>query len=310
MMNYDVFKKAVEDTFKDYLPEKYREMSVSVCPVRKVNAVLDAINLTNQGNRRGIYPIIYINDMYEHYKSTADFRMVLQAAADMIENCTLKESNIDSMCDFSKIEENVVIQLVNTERNRSMLADMPHRRFGELSIVYRWILGRGSKDETFSALVNHRIAEQAGMYDPHLFKAAIRNTRCSMELAVGKMFDVIYANYMHLGVSEELTKLLLEQTSDCKDIYMIKDKLGNYGSAFMLFHEIWCDLAEEIGDDLYIAPLACSWIAVMPVSVEFAQQKLKKLVSDFFACEEFSEDCLSEQIYFYDRNAKQLGRLI
>lgn len=31
MMNYEIFKEVVKDSFKDYLPEQYKDMELRVC---------------------------------------------------------------------------------------------------------------------------------------------------------------------------------------------------------------------------------------------------------------------------------------
>lgn len=58
MMKYDIFKEVVADTFKDYLPEQYKNMEVQVVSANKVNRVLDGINLINPGVDKNVSPTI------------------------------------------------------------------------------------------------------------------------------------------------------------------------------------------------------------------------------------------------------------
>lgn len=48
MMNYEIFKEVVKDSFKDYLPEQYKDMELRVCSVNKVNRMMDGINLIGE----------------------------------------------------------------------------------------------------------------------------------------------------------------------------------------------------------------------------------------------------------------------
>ena len=82
MINYEIFKEVVVDTFKDYLPEQYRDMKLQVASVNKVNRIMDGINLTGDNSERNLSPTIYINDMYNYYMECNDLKEVLQAAAD------------------------------------------------------------------------------------------------------------------------------------------------------------------------------------------------------------------------------------
>lgn len=69
MMNYEIFKEVVKDSFKDYLPEQYKDMELRVCSVNKVNRMMDGINLIGGSEVKNVSPTIYINDMYDHYKA-------------------------------------------------------------------------------------------------------------------------------------------------------------------------------------------------------------------------------------------------
>lgn len=56
MMKYVIFKEVVADTFKDYLPEQYRNMDLRVESVNKVNRMLDGITLVSAGVDKNISP--------------------------------------------------------------------------------------------------------------------------------------------------------------------------------------------------------------------------------------------------------------
>ena len=42
--------------------------------------------------------------------------------------------------ELSEAKDNIVFQLVNTEQDREMLADVPHREYQDLSVIYRWVV--------------------------------------------------------------------------------------------------------------------------------------------------------------------------
>lgn len=53
MMNYEIFKEVVKDSFKDYLPEQYKDIELRVCSVNKVNRMMDGITrITTNGLKR------------------------------------------------------------------------------------------------------------------------------------------------------------------------------------------------------------------------------------------------------------------
>lgn len=56
MMNYEIFKEVVKDSFKDYLPEQYKDMELRVCSVNKVNRMMDGINLIGGAEVKNVSP--------------------------------------------------------------------------------------------------------------------------------------------------------------------------------------------------------------------------------------------------------------
>ena len=59
MMKYEIFKEVVADTFKDYLPEQYRNMDLRIESVNKVNRMLDGITLVSAGADKNISPACF-----------------------------------------------------------------------------------------------------------------------------------------------------------------------------------------------------------------------------------------------------------
>ena len=77
MMDYEIFKEVVKESFLSCMPDGYQGMEVSVVPVEKVNRRLDGLNLFKTGAEKGISPTIYINDIYGEYLKTGDLQETL-----------------------------------------------------------------------------------------------------------------------------------------------------------------------------------------------------------------------------------------
>lgn len=72
-------------------------------------------------------------------------------------------TNRETVSELPKIEPGqfdvkIIFQLINTERNKSLLEDMPHRELEDLSIIYRAFVG--NKDDVIGSItITDSIAE-------------------------------------------------------------------------------------------------------------------------------------------------------
>ena len=96
MMNYEIFKEVVKEKFRDYLPEKYRDMELVSGTVNKINVTLDAISLQGKGDMK-VSPTLYIDSLYKEYEQTEDLEATLKSAAEgMVKNIEqMPEINTD-----------------------------------------------------------------------------------------------------------------------------------------------------------------------------------------------------------------------
>ena len=175
MMKYEIFKEVVADTFQNYLPEEYKNMEMKVVSVNKVNRMMDGINLIGGSGEKVVSPTIYINDMYDHYKLCNDLKEAIQSGTDRMVKAFEQCPEMPRI-ELAEARDNIVFQLVNTEQNRDMLAEVPHREFQDLAVIYRWVV-KVDADGIQSTMVRNSLAEQLGLNEEQLFKLAVENTR-------------------------------------------------------------------------------------------------------------------------------------
>ena len=244
MMNYEIFKEVVKDSFKDYLPEQYKDMELRVCSVNKVNRMMDGINLIGGSEVKNVSPTIYINDMYDHYKACNDLKEAIQAGADRMVNA-FKMCPEAPRIDFAEAKDNIVFQLVNTEQNKEMLAGVPHRDFQDLSIIYRWVI-KMDDDGIQSTLIQNSLAEQLGVNEEQLFKMAAENTRRIFTPRIRSMNEVIFERYCKFLNSLDVSfKITINNKN--KDMEQVRDYvfLQEKEDGFNGFRKIYNDIMEK-----------------------------------------------------------------
>ena len=303
MMNYEIFKEVVAEKFMDYLPEEYKNMKLEVRPVEKVNKMMDGLTLTGEGVR--ISPTMYINNMYDHYLQTEDLQEVLVSAAKTMDEAMREAPEILPSVDMSKAKDNIVFQLINTEQNKEMLADVPNRQFQDLSIIYRWVF-KVEDAGVQSTVVRNNLAEQLGLTEEQLFKLAVENTRRIFPPTVRNMNDVIRDMFMKDGMPPEMAEMMIGEIPPEQSMYVISNERGLNGAISMLYEDKLHTLAEELETDLYIMPSSVH--EVIAVSSNMGDpNELAKMVTEINMDQVSLDERLSNQVYHYDKDLRKLS---
>lgn len=303
MMNYEIFKEVVIEKFKDYLPEKYQNMTLRVEPVNKVNKVLDGITLVAEGEGRSVSPTMYINYMYEHYLETENLQEVLQSAAKSMEKAFMEMPEVGNV-EFDSAKDNIVFQVINTLQNEDMLRDMPHREFQDLSIIYRWVV-KVDENGIQSSVIRNNLAEKLGMNEEQLFKCAVENTRKIFPPTVKSMNDVIREMFMSDGMPVEVADMMIGEMPEDKMMWIISNERGINGACSMLYEDNLHKLAMELETDLYILPSSVHECIAVSASMGDPNE-LAEMVNEINMDQVALEDRLSNQVYHYDKDARRL----
>ena len=306
MMDYEIFKGVVAEKFSGYLPEKYRDMHIEIRPVEKVNRVLDGLSVLDNEKGVQISPTIYINHMYEDYLSTGDLNETLMRAAENYDRAMQHniKVNANEIMDGEKAKDKIIFQLINTEQNREMLKDMPHREFKDLSVIYRMVVDING-ERMASAPVRDAMADSLGFTEEKLFKLAAENTKRLLPPVIRSMDEVIRSIFEKDGMPAEIADAMIGSLPPEQQMYVISNKSGINGAASMLYEDGLHDLAERIGTDLYILPSSIH--EVIAISSDIGDpESLAALVAEVNMNEVSLDERLSNQVYHYDKDIRKV----
>lgn len=305
MMEYEIFKELVAEQFLNYLPTEFKDFGVKLETVHKTNETLDGLAVVPPADRAGeVFPTVYVDHMYDDYVLGGDFRQALQNAA---EKWVEAYENVPEACrDFSLLgaEKRLMMELVNTEQNREMLAGMPHREFHDLSIIYRLVSGSDST-AVYSTMVSSGMAELMGMDEQQLYEAAFANTREMFRPQIKTMTEILREIFIAEGNPGELADMLVGETEPVETLYIITNEKRTFGAASMLYEDGLHELAESIGTDLYVLPSSVHEVIAVSTSMGSAEE-MARMVREVNTGQVSLEERLSDQVYLYDKNLRQL----
>lgn len=178
-MGIERFAEDVKESVKKKLGNG---CDVTVRRVDKNNGVVYT-GLCVRENDECIAPVVYIDSHYDRYKNG---NATLADAADYVaEACRRKKPTVDirKLLDYASVRGSIVYKLINTEKNRELLKDIPHKEFLDLSIVFQCMV-TGAGTETATILIYNAHAKLWGVSEEELYEAASQNTPnlCGYEL--------------------------------------------------------------------------------------------------------------------------------
>lgn len=208
MMDYGTFKAMTKKHFLEYMPGAFKDCEVRIIQVEKVNQTLNGLSLVPaESGSCGSSPVIYMNNMYRLYQERGNLEDVLAGMArEMVRAYVRMPSCLDRSVMEKLIDrENVILQLVNTEKNQDLLKTCPSRPFLDLTIIYKVMLYKG-EGTAVGVRVTHQLAKDLGMDEEALYQAAFQNTRKQFPTVVMTLEEILGDLYKMEGTAPPALK--------------------------------------------------------------------------------------------------------
>lgn len=304
-MEYSEFKEAVKKEFLNYLPDEYKEGVLEIRPVEKINENLDGLTLRLP--HTNVSPTIYINYMYEEYLDT-DFNHVLTRAAKVYADAMEdnEDISVSSLMEDENIKEKIVFQIINTEQNREMLANIPHREFLDLSIIYRMIVDMNEEHGVASAIITNELSSKFALDEIELFKLAVVNTKRLFPAIITPMSDIISRMFADSDMSSIAMDTMLDDIPSDAQMFVISNMRGVNGAVSILYEDELHNLAEKLGSDLYILPSSIHECILISAKCGDPYE-LAQMVTQINMSEVRLNERLSNQVYHYDKDLRKIS---
>lgn len=273
MMNYELFKDVIVERIMEYLPENFKDYKIEISITRKTNEEKDTLNL--RSNKEGVAmvsPNIYLDDLYKIFQECQDLDALLLDVVDKIVHYThqLNENQFD--LDLKSKKHLIIMNLVNTEMNKTLLETVPHREVLDLSIIYRVLMSRD--DSGFGTiLINHDIMEELQLTEDQLHQLAYENTERLLPVKITKVTDVFFTLTNEYNVG---------------------------GAAAMLYKHAAELLAEKAEGDFYVIPCSIHDVIAVPKKKANLKELVEMLARGNQVCAP-GDAILSNSIYRYNQ---------
>lgn len=183
-MNFEDFKNEICRRVK----ENYGEEHVRTENIKKNNGTSrDALVIQEEGTN--IFPTLYLDDFYKTYLENENLDDAYDALVTSYEKHKITENmDISIFKNWEKIKSKITYRVINTEKNRELLCDIPSRPCLDLSVVY-YINLESTEDCCASSLIHNSHMDTWSVTENELWEAARSNK--IFEVSFRSLFDYL-----------------------------------------------------------------------------------------------------------------------
>ncbi len=306
IMEFSSFTMFVREEVEKRTEDCYK---VRLDDVRKNNGVV-LRGLTVTQDDSNISPTIYLNSYYEEYiKGRATLVNVVNDVMDTYRRNKVNQS-VD-MCyflNYESVKERVIYKLVNTEKNKELLEDVPHIEFLDLSIIFQCLVAQEDLGRASILIHNVHLKLWEVSVDT-LYQAAKENTQRLQEYEIKGITEVL----RDIMCAEEVENIADEDCisafSGSVPMYVLSNKNRVEGAACMLYPNLIRDFAESIQSSFYIIPSSIHELLLLPTEHLEESQEIKHMIREINDTQVSVEEVLSYSLYLYDKEEQRIRKL-
>lgn len=297
-MEIKEFSQKVCKTVGDSLGENY---NVGLKEVRKNNDVL-LHGLTIQEKDHNVAPTIYLEHFWRAYEEGASFSEVIDRLMAVYgQDGPACSVDMEFFTDFEKVRDRICYRLIGTEENRTLLEDVPHVEFLDLAVCFFYaysgpVLGEGS------ILVHNSHMKAWGTSVAELMSLARENTPRLFPSQCSTMEEVL----------EEIVGERKQEATFAREVPMkvLTNNRRLNGAVCMVYQGVLEQIAEELGNSLYILPSSIHEVILLAEEETAAPRELKKMIVEVNSTQVAPEEVLSNSLYRYDHIEKRIDKIL
>lgn len=300
-MNYNQFLEGVRAAVQERLGSDY---GIRIQKITKNNGiVLDGLIIGKAS--KNIAPTIYLNSYYMHFTHGMSLQEILEDIISAYkENNDVVFGDIRELLDFTNLQDKVAFKLIQREKNKELLKDVPYFEFLDLAVVFYLILDehRGGQ---MTALIHNSHMEPWGVEKEELHRLAMRNTPILLPSEIKTMKEImcdILKGHLEELEMEEMVDDLLDFDSQKPPLYVLSNRKQLNGAGCILYDGCLKDFADSQNSDIVILPSSLHETILVPDDGNLDYGELQKTVGQINESEVPKEDVLSDRIYKYSRH--------
>lgn len=292
-MQYEEFVERLTEEMKARMPGR----EIIMRKITKNNGgVHDGMAIHEGGE--DVSPVMYIDRFFEEGKSVEEAADLIAAEYDAMD--APPAGSLSWLLDFGKVKDRIVYRVVNRDRNRVLLEEVPHKDFvGDLAVVFACVIWADDGRDGIMLVRNKHM--ETWKTDPEeLYELADKNTRTLLGVSMKKMEDLL----AEMNCFEDCTPHPAGTYSF--PMYVLTNSRGLNGASCLLYPGLLEELGKTLGDDFYVLPSSLHESILLPAGHAGSSAELAEMIREVNRTQVPEEEVLSDRPYFYSREKSEL----
>ncbi len=249
---------------------------------------------------RNIAPTIYMEPFLDMLQEGENIHVIAERILRVYQNCELKGSvDMDFFMDFGKVKDRIVYRLINRERNKELLQDIPYIPFLDLAICFYYAFYSEELGDGMIMIHNSHM-EMWNTNHQQLFKLAGVNTKRLFPPMV-IMLDTI--------VREMDGDMVDARWPDMPELYVLTNHQKTQGAVALLDAELLENMGKKIKGNYYIIPSSIHEVILLKDQGREEGRSLHDMIVETNSSQLLEEDILSDYPYYYNISDKKLSQI-
>lgn len=203
----------------------------------------------------------------------------------------------DWIYEFPGVKNKIVYRLINREKNKKLLSEVPYMPWKDLAIVFYLLLEMDEHQMQQAAmLIKKEQLEWWNTSTEDLYQNAMLNTEKLLPYELTNMYALLTEM---LGVEEIEDHLTAEES-----MYVLTNQMRSFGAAAVLYPGRLEMLALYLKENFYILPSSVHEMIILPESGALPKEELNAVIQEINGSQVNAEEYLSDHAYYYDRVRK------
>ncbi len=237
------------------------------------------------------------------------------------------ELDLDFFADYSLVKEKIAYKLVNFERNKELLQEVPYFPYLDLAIVFycrvlHRSIGVGSimiKNDhlKYWGITKEELMETARDNTPRLLPCEVKNIREVIGDLIAREIkrkpereeeERDGVNWRAMWTEEVMNALNTDSLPEKENSLLVlgnKDRIQ--GACSMIYQGVLQDVADYLDKDIYVLPSSIHEVLLLPDTGSVAVFQLSEMVREVNETQVSEQEVLSEHVYRFDRRRGKLS---